>query len=63
MDCRFKEIEMQLTALRIELRAEFQTQWQAAMEKLNARMDAQTRWIISSQIAILLALVALIASA
>lgn len=62
MDARLKEIEASINILRIELRAEFKSQLHEAVEKLNARMDSHSRWIIGTQFAILLAIVALIAN-
>ncbi len=70
IDERFKEQEARfearldagLNALRMELRLEFRAQLHDAMEKLNARMDSQHRWVIGTQIGILLALVALVAN-
>jgi hypothetical protein len=44
------------------LRSEFQKQLHEAVEKLNARMDAQYHMIIGLQVAVLLALVALVAA-
>jgi hypothetical protein len=55
MDCRFRELEA-------TLRSEFQKQLHEAVEKLNARMDAQYHMIIGLQVAVLLALVALVAA-
>lgn len=65
MDRRFAEIEVQietgLNALRLELRAEFEIKLREAVEKLNARMDAQFHMTIGLQVAIFLALIALYA--
>ena len=65
MDCRFKEIgtkiETEVNSLRIELRAEFEVKLHEAIEKLNARMDAQHYQVIALQVAIFLALIALFA--
>ncbi|XLZ69907.1 hypothetical protein ABT364_25800 [Massilia sp. SR12] len=64
MDSRFKEIEAQIStslhALRIELRAEFEAQLHEAVEKINARMDAQHHLMVALQVAILLVLIALL---
>ncbi len=66
MDARFeqfeKKLETELSNLRIELRAEFESRLHEAVEKLNARMDAQFHMMLGLQVAILLALVALIAA-
>lgn len=66
MDARFeqfeKKLETELNNLRIELRAEFESRLHEAVEKLNARMDAQFHMMLGLQVAILLALVALIAA-
>ena len=63
MDSRFAEIETKietgLTTLRLELRAEFEGRLHEAVEKLNARMDAQHHMMIALQVAIFLALIAL----
>lgn len=61
MDCRFKEIDAALHALRIELRAEFEAKLHEAVEKINARMDAQHHLMVALQVAILLALITLLA--
>ncbi len=65
MDCRFKEIETKidtgLNSLRVELRAEFEAKLHEAVEKLNARLDAQHHQMIALQVAIFLALIALFA--
>lgn len=65
MDCRFRELEAKIDAgintLRIELRAEFEAKLHDAMERLNARMDAQHHLMIARQLAIFLALIALFA--
>lgn len=62
MDARFEQLENKLNNLRIELRAEFQAQLHEAIEKLNARMDSQFHTLMALQVAILLALVALVAA-
>lgn len=61
MDCRFTEIEAKIQMLRIELQAEFEAKLRDAMDKLNARMDAQHHLQIALQVAIFLALIALFA--
>ena len=61
MDCRFKDIESALHTLRIELRAEFEAKLHEAVEKINARIDAQHHLMVALQVAILLALIALLA--
>jgi predicted nucleic acid-binding Zn-ribbon protein len=54
IDARFQQVEA-------ALRAEFQKQLHEAVEKINARMDAQYHMMVALQVAVLLALVALIA--
>lgn len=61
MDSRFAEMEAKIEMLRLELRAEFETKLHEAVEKLNARMDAQHHMMIALQVAIFLALIALFA--
>jgi hypothetical protein len=62
MDCRFTELATAVNILHRELRADFQAQLHEAVEKLNARIEAQTRWIPGTQVAILLAIAALVAN-
>lgn len=62
MDARFEQLEAKIETLRVDLRAEFQAQIHEAVEKLNARMDAQYHMMVALQVVVLLALVALIAA-
>lgn len=61
MDSRFAAMEAKIEMLRVELRAEFETKLREAVEKLNARMDAQFHMMLALQVAIFLALIALFA--
>ena len=63
LSCELKTLRLHMDARFNEQRANFEAQLHAAVEKLNARMDAQTHLLIGMQVAIFLALVALIASA
>jgi hypothetical protein len=61
--CELKTLKAHIDTRFMEQRANFDAQLHEAVEKLNARMDSQTYLIIGMQVAVFLALVALVASA
>lgn len=62
LSCDLRTLRSHIDGRFIEQRAHFDAQLFAAMEKLNTRMDSQTYMIIGIQVAVFLALVALVAT-